>query len=84
MRRMDITRMNHHAIAKRHGFTDLDGKRASFGFVSREVADAKDIRCEQTIGPRMPVGWVSRIRGVVKNSDTDCLALQRTKVVYPG
>jgi len=70
-----IAGVNHHTIAEGQALAGLDRHAAVLTLVGREIPDAEGIRGKQSVGPRMPVSGMPRIRGMVHDGDAYGLAV---------
>src|SRR5690242_4624791 len=60
------TRVNDDAIAETERLTGPDGEAPVAALVVFEVADAEDVGRKESVGARVPVGRMARIRGIVE------------------
>src|ERR1019366_2165998 len=83
LRRADVALVNHHAITETDYLAAFHGHTAVPRFVSREIANAEDVRGKQAVRTRVPVCGAPRVAWIVEDGDPHRPAVHRAIVVHP-
>src|SRR5713226_8829055 len=75
--------MNDHAVTEPLRLPRLNGHAAVRRFIVQEIVKAENVRSEQAITARVPIGRVPWILGMVQYGDAQLFAFNFSRIIHP-